>query len=181
MDCRNCGLPFTPKKPWQRYCSPRCKSSFAFKGRYKPTKRTCRWCGASFTVRARSDANRQYCTPEHSAAAIAANLRGWREANPERVAAYKERVKGTDYWKQDAQRRKLQIIALFGGKCRVCPVNDPLHLELDLIQGNRAHGFRHRHPKHLAYVKAHRELFQLLCANHHREKTTLGFIRGDAK
>jgi hypothetical protein len=79
-------------------------------------------------------------------------------------------------WRRKSRDERIRCLALLGGKCIVCGVDNPLWLHLDYKTGSR--GMRYRHPRHFAYVSQHLDEFQVLCANHHYELTLTGHIEG---
>ena len=54
-----------------------------------------------------------------------------------------------------------------GGKCIVCGESNKRWLHTDRIKGGR-------HTNNARWVYNHRDEFQILCANHHNEKTVYG-------
>lgn len=84
----------------------------------------------------------------------------------------KEKIKNF-YFKY---RRDLndEIFNILGNKCIICGHNNKRHLQKDRIKGGK-------HPSRLVWILAHINEFQLLCANHHNEKTAYKVIFYEGK
>jgi hypothetical protein len=85
-------------------------------------------------------------------------------------------TKDPEVWRRKQSSERDHIVAMLGGRCVVCGVNNPLWLHVDYIAGSR--GLKYRHPRHIAYVRDHQDEFRVLCANHHYELTLSGRIEG---
>lgn len=117
------------------------------------------------------------------------NRRKWREKNREKIRKrarefyrknrerllkktkeYHQSHKDYYYRKYREWHKKLrsELIKLLGGKCVVCGETNEDFLEFDHIKPLRGK----RRGNILMEVKNNPELFQLLCANHHRRKTS---------
>lgn len=69
------------------------------------------------------------------------------------------------------QQRREEKVNLFGGKCVICGESNIRFLHIDKIDGGK-------HPTGLPYLKEHKKDFQVLCANHHYEKTYYQLSQG---
>ena len=129
-------------------------------------------------MRERSDANRQHCSKRCAKRHHTKTVGDWRKDHPNAMARYNQRrlAKTPGAWKEKARAGRLAIIALLDGHCVACRTSNPLWLHVDYIPTTRDKPFRH--PRHLAYIRDHREDFRLLCANHHYELTLTGRIEG---
>jgi len=86
------------------------------------------------------------------------------------VKNHKEKVRiQSNEWRR---QRRQRVIEKLGGKCIICGHNNTRHLETDRIKGGR---------HSTSYVFTHTEEFQILCANHHSEKTLYGSIIYEGK
>ncbi len=85
-------------------------------------------------------------------------------------------AKDPDTWRSKSRSERERIIAMLGGACVVCGVTNPYWLHVDFIPTTRQS--KYRHPRHYAWVSKNRELFRVLCANHHYELTLTGRIEG---
>ena len=72
----------------------------------------------------------------------------------------------TSIYRQETRKK---IIVLLGGKCVVCGESNPRYLQTDRIKGGR-------HSTSVRWIAQHIKEFQLLCANHHHEKTNYGEV-----
>lgn len=63
-----------------------------------------------------------------------------------------------------ARAAREEIITFLGGKCATCGETNIRFLHIDKITGGK-------HNKALGHYKKHPEDYQILCANHHYEKT----------
>jgi hypothetical protein len=146
----------------------------------KATVRKCKrkTCGNYFQVLTRADANRRYCSQACSKLAHAKIVRDWRKNHPDSMDAYNVNrlKKNPKAWVEKWQQERLEILALLGGKCIVCGVSNPFWLHVDYVPTTR--GTPYRHPRNLGYIRRNKELFRLLCANHHYELTLTGSIEG---
>lgn len=171
ITCETCQSSYEAKLPTRRFCSALCQQRSK---KPAPRQMNCKWCGEPFEASGRADCNRRYCNKRCAKAANNKRVRGWSEAQKEARAV---RIKNDPtYHKKHAGKQRDQILALLGGKCTVCGVDNPHWLHVDYIHGTR--GSRHRHPRHFAYVRDHVTDFRILCANHHYELTLTGKIEG---
>jgi hypothetical protein len=135
--------------------------------------RFCFYCGKPFkidTVDAKVR-NRRYCCWQHSRLANRKRERKWIDDHPEVTKIYqRNRLKKNPLYNKERyyQERKLLINAL-GGKCVVCGETNLLWLQIDYKKGIDGYGWRH--PRHFGFVMRNKKDFQILCANHHQEKT----------
>ena len=66
---------------------------------------------------------------------------------------------------QERQKRmRVELLEKLGNKCIICGETNQRYLHLDRVKG----GYHHRT---MYWVKKHITEFQILCANHHNEKT----------
>lgn len=161
----------------KQFCSATCAQR---KARGWPKERTCRHCGTAFLVKDRSDANRQHCSKECAKNHNAKRVGQWHAENPQSMTGYNRTrlAKNPGAWRQKSRAERAAIIELLGGRCLVCGVANPSWLHADYIPTTRDRQFRH--PRHLAFVRANRSDFRVLCANHHYELTLTGRIEGTA-
>ena len=175
ITCQFCGKEVEAERKTRKYCSALCasRSRTGF-----PKERTCRQCGKVFQAETRGDANRQYCSQKCSKKANAKNIKGWVSEHPGVMKQYNENrlTRNPKAWNEKHEAERLAILGLLGGKCIVCGVTNPYWLHVDYIPTTRDKP--HRHPRHLFYIREHKEDFRLLCANHHYELTLTGMIEG---
>jgi hypothetical protein len=175
IECQHCGASFQAQRRTRKFCSPSCSNRAA----WKVTKmRKCRHCDKEFTVNGVGDANRQHCSKECAKNHNAKRIRAWQAEHPESRKVYRanQLAKNPDLDRSRWRHRRGRIIELLGGECIVCGVTNPHWLHVDFIPTGRNSQFRH--PRHFKYVSENRELFRLLCANHHYELTLTGQIEG---
>lgn len=145
-----------------------------------PVERECRWCGKAFTAKTKNDNARKHCSPDCAKKADVQRQANWRAAHPDSMKKYNENrlAKNPRFWVAKSRQARLDILALLGGKCivRGCDVTNPFWLHVDYIPTCR--GEKVRHPRHIAYIRANKSKFRLLCANHHYELTLTGRIKG---
>jgi hypothetical protein len=135
--------------------------------------RTCNWCGEPFVVpKTRGQGRRVFCSREHATLQYRDSKRKWQTMNPSNPRYAKTPVVASPgLYVEKAWIERRHLIDFLGGKCVVCGIDNPRMLQLDYIPGRYTPKHGHRHPRYPAYVRKHREDFQLLCANHHQEKT----------
>lgn len=140
--------------------------------------RECRHCGQSFEISGAGDANRQHCSKQCAKKHNAKRVKDWRADHPEVMSTYNANrlAKDPDAWRSKNRLERERIITLLGGACVVCGVTKMVWLHVDFIPTTRQ--ARYRHPRHYAWVSKHRDLFRVLCANHHYELTLTGRIEG---
>lgn len=173
--CLQCGEETAAKRLTKRFCSTKCRHRWR-KG--PPEKRYCRECGTEIELLGRGDANRQHCSRQCAKRHYSKTVRTWKQEHPETLKVYRQNQKDNDpaYDAKRWGRRRTEILELLGGACAVCGVTNQSWLHVDYIPTTR--GLRYRHPRHFKYVSENRELFRILCANHHYELTLTGRIEG---
>lgn len=175
--CAGCGRETTAQRRTKRFCSTICAQRFA---RGWPKTRACRHCGAEFWIRERADANRQHCSKQCAKRANTKNIKGWLADNPDAMRRYNQTrlEKNPGAWREKSRADRVASLVLLGGQCVVCGIDNSRWLHIDFIPTTR--DLRFRHPRHLAYIRAHPDQFRVLCANHHYELTLTGTIEGTA-
>lgn len=175
ITCAYCGVDVLAQRTTKKFCSTQCAQRFA---RGWPKKRACRHCGLEFEVRERADANRQHCSKECAKNHNAKRVKDWQEEHPGSMGVYNANriAKDPGAWRSKSRSERERIIAMLGGACEVCDVTNPYWLHVDFIPTTRQS--KYRHPRHYAWVSKHRDLFRILCANHHYELTLTGRIEG---
>ena len=173
--CLYCGKEVDAQRRTKKFCSPTCAQRHA---KNYPKTRKCGECGEEFQVLTRSDCNRRYCSERCAKKHNSKALRIWHKDHPEAQDRYEQTrmAKNPGAWKEKSRQDRLQIIALLGGKCIVCGVDNPNWLHVDYIPTTRGKPFRH--PRHLRFIQENIDDFRLLCANHHYELTLTGTIEG---
>lgn len=173
--CATCGNSLLGKRPGARYCSDHC---YNIRRRNPDTERACKFCGTSFPLKDRSDANRQYCSSACAKAQCAKTVRGWKVARPGYMRPYNDNrvTKNPEVWREKQRRDRARQLELLGGKCIVCGVTNPNWLHIDYVPTTR--NTPYRHGRGLAFIRRNIHLFRLLCANHHYELTLTGRIEG---
>lgn len=76
----------------------------------------------------------------------------------------KNREKIAQKNRQTLVEKRTEALKLLGGVCVVCKESNPRYLHLDRIKGGE-------HIRNQYWIYAHLNEFQILCANHHNEKT----------
>ena len=175
ITCAYCGQQVEAQRVTKKFCSTVCAQRFA---RGWPKKRSCRHCGREFEVRERADANRQHCSKECAKSHNAKQIKSWQLDHPDAWKHYNANrvAKNPGVYREQHRSQRERIIALLGGACIVCGVTNIYWLHVDFIPTGR--NLRYRHPRHYAWVSKHKELFRVLCANHHYELTLRGRIEG---
>lgn len=137
-------------------------------------KHKCRICKTIFYGRSID----KYCSDPCRKKAADKQRRYFKKTNPDKSKEYNTNrlKKNPNYWKDKARNERLEIIQKLGGKCCVCPINNPVWLHIDFIPTMR--GTSLRHPRHKKWVLKNLKKFRLLCANHHYELTLTGKIKG---
>ncbi|MDB5445675.1 MAG: hypothetical protein JWQ97_992 [Phenylobacterium sp.] len=173
--CGTCGCDTPAATPRKLYCSALCGQRSRKPG---PRVKNCRGCGAAFSASGKANCNRQYCSKRCAKAAHASRVGDWYRQNPDAFRRHREsRIeRNPDHHREHGQKQRTAILELLGGKCAACGADNPHWLHVDYAPGTR--GSRYRHPRHYAFVKAHRSDFRILCANHHYELTLTGKIDG---
>ena len=175
VTCQHCGLVFQTQRRTRKFCSQTCSN----RATWKVTKtRECRHCGQSFEVSGAGDANRQHCSKQCAKNHNAKQVKDWLTEHPEAMDGYRANqiAKNPGIWRAKYQSERERIIALLGGACVVCGVTNRYWLHVDFIPTTRQ--AKYRHPRHYAWVSKHKDLFRVLCANHHYELTLTGKIEG---
>lgn len=104
----------------------------------------------------------------------------YREKNREKVNAasrakwLENREENIKLNKIRSRRKREEKITILGGKCVVCGETNIHFLHIDCIEGGV-------HPTGIIYLRANKEKFQVLCANHHYEKTYYSPTLTDAR
>lgn len=176
INCLSCGVEIRCERRTKKWCSQKCYTRF--RNGY-PKNRMCLECGEGFQVLTQqADANKKYCSYRCSKNANSKRIKQWVGAHPEASKRYNKRrlEKNPGEWREKARRERRVAIALLGGACIVCGTNNPNWLHVDYVPTTRGQGGRH--PRHLAYLRAHLQDFRLLCANHHYELTLTRRIEG---
>lgn len=175
ISCQQCGAEVEAKIKTRRFCSIICQQRSHAPG---PREKTCRHCGENFLASGPAECNRQYCSKRCARSHVEKRVAGWSKANAAGIQTRKrERIaKIPGFHAEKAKEKRAAVLALLGGRCVVCAVDNPSWLHVDYIPGTR--GSRHRHPRHLAFVRSHHTEFRILCANHHYELTLTGRIEG---
>ncbi len=173
--CQHCSTSFLARRKTRRFCSVSCANRSA----WAATKsRDCRHCGSSFVLRDARDANRQHCSRQCAKSHSSKSTKEWMAEHPERLKIYRNNQleKHPAYNKDRWGERRKRILDLLGGSCVVCGVTNLHWLHVDFIPTSRE--LQYRHPRHYKFISEHRELFRILCANHHYELTLTGQIQG---
>ncbi len=177
--CGACRADLTGRRSDAKFCTEACRRRARRRERV-PATRSCRECGATFTIgMARGDANRQHCSKSCAKRHATKSVSTWKAENPEAWRGYTATrlAKNPGYWTEQKRAQRAAIIDLLGGQCVAgCDVVNPLWLHVDYVPGSRDLPFRH--PRHLRFVRDHVAEFRLLCANHHYELTLTGAIAG---
>ena len=165
-------------RPDKKFCSTRCYQRHWYDRPSFPYERKCKVCKRPFMVSDRSDANRKYCSQNCSRKAYAKGIKVWHELHPGKMREYRNRSekKNVVRWREKGRKERAEILQLLGGSCIVCRVSNSVWLHVDYIPTTRTERFRHS--RTLKFVSAHRDLFRILCANHHYELTLTGQIAG---
>ena len=80
---------------------------------------------------------------------------------------YSNRIrKRPDLWKKKYYQKRDQVINALGGKCNICGETNYLWLRIGY---KKVLGWKH--PRSAAFILKNLEDFQVLCANHHQEKS----------
>jgi len=177
--CGFCGKEFEQYRSTNKFCSEECQiKNRRQQTRIYPIVRKCKQCGKPFQIRTQADANRRYCSKKCSKRAHEKQVMDWKAENPNKHREYNQvrKIKNPGVWVGKFRDERRKAIALLGGKCIVCGVTNPNWLHIDYIPGTR--NSRHRHPRHLAYIRKHLGEFRILCANHHYELTLTRKIEG---
>lgn len=175
ITCQHCGKVFESQRVTRKFCSRSCSGYAVW---VVESSRNCRECGKPFPVRSRGDANRQHCSKACAKKHNAKSIKAWKDTHPDYMPTYQKQrsVKNPGMWKEKARRERAEILKILGGCCIVCGVENPNWLHVDYIPTTRDTPYRH--PRNLAYIRANREMFRILCANHHYELTLTGRIEG---
>lgn len=175
ITCHHCGKVFESQRSTRKFCSRACANRSAWA---KEKIRNCSYCGKPFALKSAADANRQHCSKECAKNHNRKRIKTWQEERPGIMKKYNANrvAKNPGVYQQQKRQERLEMIALLGGKCIVCGVDNPYWLHIDYIPTTRNE--QYRHPRHLKYVREHLDKFRLLCANHHYELTLTGHIEG---
>lgn len=76
----------------------------------------------------------------------------------------KNRLKVNAYFRESLKKLRKECLGKLGEKCVICGEDNERYLHLDRIKGGA-------HSRQQYWIKNHLDEFQLLCANHHNEKT----------
>ena len=107
---------------------------------------------------------------------VLARHRARREADPEtwnrkkRKWYHDNKDKMSEYHQSYRARWREKLLVILGGKCVICGETNKRWLHLDRIKG----GPHDRSPK---WIHKNIKQFQILCANHHNEKTVYKEIK----
>lgn len=78
------------------------------------------------------------------------------------------------YQREWYQKSREGIIYQLGGRCVICGENNIRFLHLDRIKGGK-------HRRDIGWLTKNVKEFQVLCANHHNEKTIYGFCMSNTE
>lgn len=175
--CLHCGNEFTAIRRTRKYCTEMCAWRYRA-GKPRDERRKCRECGKEFPVQGKADANRQHCSKACAKRHNTKAIQQWRDDRPGYMTPYNATrfAKNPNEARDRDRRGRLESLRLLGGCCIVCGASNPNWLHLDYIPTTR--GKTYRHPRGLAFVRTHLDLFRILCANHHYELTLTGRIEG---